>query len=230
MVRGDRPVEVLGMVGPVLALVAIPGAELLDVRRVDRHCVGRGHGRPPANLPLGDSISPKGRVMSSRSGDDHDVLRHPRPAGRQAVDHPRARATGRPQPAPDLAARPEQAVRGAQEAGRPRLRPSDRRLRRPPPPNPLHDHRQGTACARRLVAGAGRRPDPRVRTAAQDQLRRQRQQGRHRRQPRRHPRLGASTRTRRTWRRHAPTSKAAARFPSAPPSTSSPAVSSPTST
>ena len=43
VVCGDRPVEVLGVVGPVLALVAIPGAELLDVGRVDRHCVGRGH-------------------------------------------------------------------------------------------------------------------------------------------------------------------------------------------
>ena len=45
-----------------------------------------------------------------------------------------------------------------------------------------------------------------------------------------HPRVGASSRTRRTWRRHAPTSKAAARFPSAPRSTSWPAASSPTST
>ena len=40
------------------------------------------------------------------------------------MDHPRARAASRSQPAPDLAAGSEQAVRGAEEAGRPRLRPS----------------------------------------------------------------------------------------------------------
>src|SRR5688572_18180973 len=68
VVRRDRAIEVLGIVGPVLALVTIPGAKLLDVRWVDRHCVDRGHVHSHANLPLGDSISPKGRVMSSPPG------------------------------------------------------------------------------------------------------------------------------------------------------------------
>ena len=107
---------------------------------------------------------------------------------------------------------------------------ADRRLRRPPPPHPLHDHRQGSARARRLVAGTRGRAGPRVRAAAQDQLRRQRQQGRHRRQPRSHPRLGA-----RAERGEPGDGPRLPRRPrrvsrSAPRSTSSPAGSSPTST
>src|SRR5262245_50813560 len=53
------------MIGPVRALVAVPGAELLGVRRVDGKRIGRSHGPLSVNLPLGDSLSPKGRIVSS---------------------------------------------------------------------------------------------------------------------------------------------------------------------
>lgn len=51
----------------------------------------------------------------------HDLLCDPRPACGEAVEHLRADPADGPQPGTDLAARPEQVVRGAEEAGRPRL-------------------------------------------------------------------------------------------------------------
>ena len=163
------------------------------------------------------------------SGDDHHVLRHPRLAGRETVDNARARATGGPQPAPDVAARPEQALRGAEEAGGPRLRRATddsvgrRRARatRSPPkdgaPSPPGCRNPATvrsssssSCSRSASPTAGARPTSSPTSKP--------------------PAPGSSTRTKRTSRRHARISKAGAHFPSARRSTSWPAASSPTST
>ena len=218
VVGGERPVEVVGVGGPVGALVAVPGAAAARCstgRRALRR--SRSCGLLRATLPLGDHYSPKGRVMSSapamtttsyailgllavKPWTTHELV--------QQVDRSLRRIWPRAQS--KLYEEPKKLV--AHGYAR-----ADRRLGRPPPPHPLHDHRQGPAGAGRVAAAARRRPGPRVRAAGQDQLRRQRHQGRRPRQPRGHPRVGARAERGEPGHRPRLPRRARARSRSAPP-------------
>src|SRR5262245_36088680 len=78
-----------------------------------------------ADTLIGRKLSSQGESRVKSTVDDHDLIRHPRVAGGQALDDTRARATGRSQPAALVASGAEQAVRGTQEARRPWLRQSE---------------------------------------------------------------------------------------------------------
>jgi hypothetical protein len=49
----DAFVEALGASRPVRALIAVPGAELLDIARINPHCRALVHRKPPTQSPLG---------------------------------------------------------------------------------------------------------------------------------------------------------------------------------
>ena len=142
---------------------------------------------------------------------DHDVVRHPRPPRRQAVDHLRARPADAAGPRPVLAPGREQALRRAEEARRPRAGPRHQGDDRPAPPHRLLDHRQGPAGDGRVGATTGRRPGARVRGPREALLRRARDEGGHPRHA--GPRAGVERRAAPRQRRD-PRATSTAREPS----------------
>ena len=168
-------------------------------------------------LPLGGTYAPKGRMsMASRAATHHHVLRHPRPARHQAVDDLRAGPADGPGPRAVLAPGREQALRGAQEARRPRPGPGvgrDRSGKRPA--HRLHDHAP-RAGGRWRPGSRSRAPArSRVRGAGEGVLRRARLEGRPAGDDRPRPARGPTSARARAWRSAAATSTARGRSPSA---------------
>ena len=152
---------------------------------------------------------------------DLDVVRDPRPARREAVDHPRAGATGRPEPAPDLAAHASKLYEEPKKLVAHGLaRAEDASVGRRP-----RTRYTITARGRRALAawvrepGAG--PSLEFEQLRQDPLRRQRHEGRGLANLARHPRVGAGGERGEPCHRPRLPRRAAASSPSVRPSTSS---------
>ena len=151
----------------------------------------------PVNLPLGGKVTPKGRTMSRgstmtdppamtttsyailgllavKSWTTHELVLQ--------VDRSLRRFWPRAQS--KLYDEPKKLVSHGYAR-------ADGRLGRAPPPHPIHHHEQGPTGSRGLAPGTRGRTGAGVRAAAEDQLRGQRQQGRHPHQSRGHQGLGA---------------------------------------
>ncbi|CAA9359599.1 MAG: hypothetical protein AVDCRST_MAG16-2943, partial [uncultured Frankineae bacterium] len=121
-----------------------------------------------------------------------DVVRPARAARHPPVDDLRADAADAAEPVQLLAARGEQAVRGAEEAGGALARGRQRGAGRPADPCPLHDHRRRAARAGAVARRAGAGPGARGRVPRQGVPRRARQSAGPARDAHRCHRVGAA--------------------------------------
>ena len=209
------PVVVVGVGRPVLALVAVPRRELLGIRWCRHARVGLPTSQPPAGYsPFGRNRFSQRESNVKCPTTDLDVVRDPRPARGEAVDHLRAGPAGGPEPAADLAARRRASSTRSRRSWSPTASPGPRTTRWGGGRGPAtRSQPKGRRALAAWVREPGRRALPRVRAAGQDPLRGQRHEGRRAGEPARDPRLGAGARTWRTWPPPAPTSSSAASFP-----------------
>ena len=225
-----RPVVAVRLLGPHVALVSVPRGGLLDVDHLDAHSARLrpvcSH-REECRYPQREDVN--GDASGALVVDDH-VVRHPGPPRGQALDDLRARPADAPRPRPVLAAGREQALRGTEEARRPRARPRHQGDDGQAAPHRLLDHRQGSASDGGVGAATRRRSRARVRGAREALLRRARHEAGHPRDTRPRPRVERRPAPRQRRDLAGRTSTARAHSPSACPGSCCAASSSRSST
>ena len=164
-------VVAIGMFRPLIALRGVPSRQLLGVRNLR---VGLHPHLAALYSPLGRNLYSQRGVRQCRpshsAAADNDVVRDPRPARGQALDHVRAGAADA-EGAGTTSGRAKQALRGAEEAGRPRPRRARRKWSANARGRSL-DHAEGPASHGGMGANARSGTGPRVRGAHKGLLRR----------------------------------------------------------